>query len=78
MLSFQELTSSTLKELMQELTKAKESMLKIRLHCKTRHEKDTSKAQKNKKYIARIKTAIKQLEIEEAKKMASADVKNND
>ena len=60
MLSIQELRSSTVKELLQELETTRKDMLKIRINVKTKHEKDTSKAQKTKRYIAQILTVLKE------------------
>ncbi|MBI5421856.1 50S ribosomal protein L29 [Candidatus Peregrinibacteria bacterium] len=61
MLSIQELRSSNRKELLQELEKARKEMLKVRISLKTKHEKDTSKAGKTKRYIAQILTMLKGL-----------------
>ena len=60
MLSVQELRSSTVKELLQELETVRKDMLKVRINVKTKHEKDTSKAQKTKRYIAQILTILKE------------------
>ena len=68
MLSNQELRSSTRKELVRELEEAREMALKKHITIKTKHDKDTSGASKHKKYIARILTAIKELDLEEAVK----------
>lgn len=65
MLSIQELRSSTQKELLEELKSKRAEMLKIRITCKTKSLKDSSKVSKFKKYIAQIKTIIKELESEE-------------
>lgn len=65
MLSNQELKSSTRKELAKELDEAREMLMKKRITVKTKHEKDTSAVIKQKKYIARIMTALKELELEE-------------
>jgi len=67
MLSIQELRSSNRKELHLELQKARKETLKVRISLKTKHEKDTSKAGKARRYIARILMAIKELDREEAK-----------
>ncbi len=40
--------------------------MKKRITVKTKHEKDTSAASKQKKYVARIMTAIKEFDLEEA------------
>ncbi len=70
MLTIQELRSSTKKELLQELDKSRKESLKVRINVKTKHEKDQSKAKKTKRYIARILTALKEVEAEEVKKPA--------
>ena len=61
MLSIQELRSSTKKELMLELQKARKEMLKIRINLRTKHEKNTSKAQKTKHYLAQIFTVLNEI-----------------
>jgi ribosomal protein L29 len=66
MLSNQELRSSTRKELLKELEEAREAALKKRITIKTKQDKDTSGASKQKTYIARILTALKELDLEEA------------
>lgn len=68
MLSVQELRSSTNKELVQELEKARKEALKIQINVKTKQEKDGSKAKKTKRYVAQILTLMKEIEAEEAKK----------
>jgi ribosomal protein L29 len=68
MLSIQELRSSTKKELLLELAKTRKEALKIRINVKTKHEKDTSKAKKTKYYVARILTALREIEDEERAK----------
>lgn len=68
MLTIQELRSSTLKELLQELEKARKEMLKVRVNVKTKHVKDTAKVKKSKRYIAQVLTVLKEVEKEEAKK----------
>ena len=65
MLTYQELKSMTKKELLKELADAREMMMKKRITVKTKHDKDTSSVNKQKKLIARIKTAIKEAELEE-------------
>ena len=65
MLTYQELKSMTHKELLKELADAREVMMKKRITVKTKHDKDTSSINKQKKLIARIKTAIKEAELEE-------------
>lgn len=65
MLSNQELKSSTRKELLIELQDARDMGVKKRITVKTKHDKDTSGASKQKKYVARIMTALKELDMEE-------------
>jgi len=65
MLSYQELKSLTKKELLKELSDAREAMMKKRITVKTKHNKDTSSVNKQKKFIARVSTALKELEMEE-------------
>ncbi len=60
MLSIQELRSSTVKELLRELETTRKDMLKVRINVKTKHEKDTSKVQKTKLYIAQVLTVLKE------------------
>lgn len=67
MLSIQELRSSTLKELFQELEKTRKELLKARVSVKTKHEKNTSKVQKIKRYVAQVITILKEAEKEEKK-----------
>ena len=55
----------TRKELLAELTNAREEMMKKRITVKTKHAKDTSTISKQKKFIARISTSLKELELEE-------------
>jgi len=66
MLSNQELKSSTRKELLKELEEARELSMKNRITVKTKHNKDNSSVPKQKKYVARIMTALKELDLEEA------------
>ena len=66
MLSNQELKSLTRKELLQELQEAREISQKNRITVKTKHHKDTSSVSKQKKYVARVMTALKELDLEEA------------
>ena len=65
MLSYQDLKSLTKVELEKELVKAREEQQKLRITVKTKHAKDTSAVGKNKKLIARLCTAIKEVAIEE-------------
>ena len=66
MLSNQELKSSTRKELLRELEEAREVLQKNRITVKTKHNKDSSSVSKQKRYVARIMTALKELDLEEA------------
>lgn len=68
MFSIQELRSSTQKELLQELSKIQGELLKIRISVKTKHEKDSSKVGKVKRYVAQLKTMLNEIDKEEAKK----------
>ncbi|MBU0727095.1 50S ribosomal protein L29 [Patescibacteria group bacterium] len=65
MLSIQELRSSTRKELLNELEAAQMEMQKVRIGVKTKSSKDSSLVIKRRKYVARIKTMLKELELEE-------------
>jgi len=71
MLSIQELHSSTLKELLQDLEKSNTELLKIRMGIKTKNVKDTSLYLKQRRYIAQLKTVIAELRVEEMIKEAS-------
>lgn len=71
MQTYQELKSLTRKELLAELEKAQSALMKIRITVKTKHEKDTSAVNKQKKLIARLKTALKELETDELIAQAS-------
>lgn len=65
MLSNQELRSSTKKELYRELREAREMMIKRGITVKTKHDKDSSGVSKQRKYIARVQTAIREFELGE-------------
>ncbi len=65
MLTYQEIKSMTKKELLKELSDAREILMKKRITVKTKHEKDTSSVSKQKKLISRIMTAIKEIDVEE-------------
>lgn len=71
MLSIQELRSSTKKELLKELSVAQGEMQKIRIGVKTKSIKDSSLVTKQRKYIAKIETLIKELDLEEIVKTAA-------
>jgi len=64
MYSIQELRSSTKKELLLELAKARKETLKICISLKTKHEKDSSKATKLKHYVAQILTILAEVKDE--------------
>lgn len=66
MLTSKELKSLTRKELLKELEEARDVAMKKRITVKTKHEKDSSGVSKHRKYVARIKTALKELDLEEA------------
>ena len=68
MLSNQELKSLTRKELLKELQEARELCQKHRITVKTKHHKDTSSVSRQKKYVARVMTMLKELDLEEAVK----------
>ncbi len=71
MSSYQEIKSMTKKELLEELEKAYAEMVKKRITVKTQHQKDTSQIKKQKVYIARLKTALKEVEMEDMIKEAT-------
>ena len=73
MFSIQELRSSTKKELLHELFKARKEALKIRINIKTKHDKDGSKMEKTKHYVAQILTVLKEIEREESKKVKKSE-----
>jgi ribosomal protein L29 len=72
MLTIQELRSSTDKELMEELQKAQNELMQIRIGIATRQEKDTSIKGRKQRYVATIKTVLKEIQLEEAVKNANA------
>lgn len=61
MLTVKELRSSTDNELQEELKKSSKELLKVRLSIRSKHEKDSSKAKKLKRYAAQIHTIIIEL-----------------
>ena len=65
MLSAQELKSSTRKELLEELKNARNEMVRVRIGVKTKSLKDSSLVNKQKRYIAQVQTALKELDMEE-------------
>ena len=74
MLSIQELRSSTRKELLEELKNARNEVVRVRIGTKTKSLKDSSSVNKQKRYIARIKTALRELDMEEMVEKATADL----
>jgi len=78
MFSIQELRSSTKKELFQELAKTRKDALKIRVSVKTKHEKDTSKSLKIKRYAAQILTVLEEVRNEESVKKQDAETPKAD
>lgn len=72
MMTMQELRSSSKKELLLELAKARKERLKVRISLKTKHDKDTSKAKKAKVYIAQLLTALNEAEKEGVAKAPAA------
>lgn len=78
MFSIQELRSSTQKELLEELKKVRHELLKIRINIKTKHDKDTSKVRKTKRYLARLLTVLKEFPQEEKKKEEAAEEKKTE
>ncbi len=65
MQTYQEIKSLTKKELIIELADARNIMMEKRITVKTKHDKNSSIINKQKKYIARLITALKELELEE-------------
>ena len=62
MLTLQEIRSSTKKELLHELVTLQKNVVPLRMGIKTKHQKDTSLAQKHKRCIAQILTVLKEQE----------------
>lgn len=60
-----------MKELLDELRQARGDMTRVRIAVKTKHEKDSSKVLKQKKYIARLLGMIREVELEEAVESAN-------
>lgn len=65
MQTYRELKSLTKKELLKELSDARQALAEKKIMVKTGHQKDTSAVGKQKLYISRLCTALKELEIEE-------------
>ena len=61
----QDLKSMTKKELQVALQTARVELQKKRITVKTKHETDISSVKKQKKYIARLLTTLKEIEREE-------------
>ncbi len=70
MLTLQELQSLTRKELLQELEKASKELAHLRISVRTKNQKDTSLVFRTKQMIARIKTQLKEMDLEEIVKKA--------
>lgn len=62
------------KELEEELVKAKTDLLKLRFAVSTRQSKETSKLKELRKYIARMKSVKRMLEIEQIKENPKSSV----
>jgi ribosomal protein L29 len=71
MLSTQELRTSTKKELIAELKTARKELISVRMGTKTKHLKDVSLASKQRQYVARIETILRELDLEEMVKEAN-------
>jgi len=71
MLSTQELRSSTRKELIAELKTSRKELLSVRMGVKTKHMKDVSLVSKQDQYIARIKTILREFDLEDMVKNAN-------
>lgn len=65
MLTLQELRTIKRPELLKELETARQELLKVRIGIRSGHEKNTSKSVNTRRYVAHIKTALKELELEE-------------
>ena len=79
MLSVKELRSSTKKELLLELSKSRAGLMKTRISVRTKHEKNTSKKGKEKRYVAQILTALNEYDAEaSAKATASTETKTDE
>ena len=74
MISYEELKNLKAKELSDEEAKAKLDLLKARLGVSTRQEKHTAQLKGLRKYIARIKTIKRKLELEKAPENAKSKV----
>lgn len=69
-----ELRKMNEKELEEELVKAKTDLLKLRFAVSTRQSKETSKLKELRKYIARMKSVKRMLEIEQIKENPKSSV----
>ncbi len=74
MLSNQELKSSTRKELMEELKNARKEAMRVKIGVKTKHLKDSTLVEKQKMYVAQIKTTLREMELEEMVKNAQKTI----
>jgi ribosomal protein L29 len=70
MLSIQELRSSTLKELLQEHNTTQKDLVETTIRLRSKHEKDSSSKGKKRRYLALVKTIIKEVELDEVIKNA--------
>ncbi|QQR83418.1 50S ribosomal protein L29 [Candidatus Peregrinibacteria bacterium] len=70
-MTIKELRALTEKELLKELNTAKVELQKIRIGIQTKHEKNTSKAQKTKKMIARVTTMLNEIQAESAAQVST-------
>ena len=66
MKAYSDLKSLTKKELLEELRKAQSKSQELSIMVKTGHHKDTSHVAKMRKYVARLHTALKEIEFEES------------
>lgn len=74
MVTLDELKKMSQKELDQEFQKSKLDLLKLRLGVSTRQQKETSKLKDLRKYIARIRTLKRMLEVEQIKENPKSTV----
>lgn len=74
MITLDELKRMNPKELAEEIKKAKIDLLKLRLTVASRQSKETSKLKGLRKYVARMKTLKRMLEIEQIKENPKSPV----
>lgn len=77
MLSTQELTSLSPKELIEELKKARRSLLNIRMQLKTNQSKAIHDLKKYKSYVARILTIMNELKSAGSLELVAGRKENN-